>query len=335
MALITAVFAASAATPALASFPGANGRIAFTGNSATPGNRVIYTIEPDGTNQQTVVTSAQDPSWAPDGARLAFTARLDWKIELINPDGSGRASVTNPGCCVALDSDPDWSPDASRIAFGRFFTFKKGSGSALFSIRPDGSDERGLAGGYEPAWSPDGKRIAYVRETVTFEEDEEGNQYEVFDYDIVVLDLETRTSTVLTSGPDLDRHPEWSPDGSQIAFSRAGGVHIMNSDGSGVRRLTDGGSPAWSPDGTKIAFSRDELYTINVEGTGERQITDPGDAVTGTFDADWQPLQGPRPADFKNDAKFCKAERDFWGEDGFRARYGGGANAHGKCVGSN
>ncbi len=68
----------------------------------------------------------------------------------------------------------------------------------------------------------------------------------------------------------------------------------MNTDGSGLRRLTrdpawDGG-PAWSPDGRKIAFTRShaptegrgprefDVYVINVDGSGERNLTD--DAVS-------------------------------------------------------
>ena len=47
---------------------------------------------------------------------------------------------------------------------------------------------------------------------------------------------------------------------------------------------------------------------------------------------DWQPLVGPSRADYKNAATFCKAEQEFLGDGAFRQKYGGGANAHGKCV---
>ena len=54
---------------------------------------------------------------------------------------------------------------------------------------------------------------------------------------------------------------------------------------------------------------------------------------TGT-QPDWQPLVGPQRSDYKNGSKFCKAERDFLGDTAFRQKYGGGANAHGRCVSS-
>ena len=67
--------------------------------------------------------------------------------------------------------------------------------------------------------------------------------------------------TRLTSGADIE--PAWSPDGTQIAFTRfygatQGEIFVMNADGSNQRRLTANANdrnPTWSPDGTKIAFS--------------------------------------------------------------------------------
>jgi hypothetical protein len=45
-----------------------------------------------------------------------------------------------------------------------------------------------------------------------------------------------------------------TPAGSQLAFVRNGGIHLVNSDGTGIVRLTDGPSdcaPSWSPDGLR------------------------------------------------------------------------------------
>jgi TolB protein len=57
--------------------------------------------------------------------------------------------------------------------------------------------------------------------------------------------------------------PAISPDGSQIAFARAGGangIYLINADGSNERRIFSERpglrSPKWSPDGKWIVFSR-------------------------------------------------------------------------------
>jgi TolB protein len=78
----------------------------------------------------------------------------------------------------------------------------------------------------------------------------------------------------------------WSPDGSKIVYSRGTArgseIFLMNADGTGVKRLTDGPGrndlPEWSPDGNKIAFisQRDgnrELYVMNADGTSETRLT--------------------------------------------------------------
>lgn len=72
-----------------------------------------------------------------------------------------------------------------------------------------------------------------------------------------------------------------------IAFvSERGGnpdIYVMNTDGSGLARLTDDPaadiSPAWSPDGTRIAFVSErggsaDIYVMNADGRGLARLTD-------------------------------------------------------------
>ena len=87
-------------------------------------------------------------------------------------------------------------------------------------------------------------------------------------YEIYVMDADGGNQERLTNHPADDFQPDWSPDGTKIAFvsRRDGGasqIHVMDADGKNVIRLTDGRGgkrdPDWSPDGGKIAFSVDDL----------------------------------------------------------------------------
>jgi hypothetical protein len=68
---------------------------------------------------------------------------------------------------------------------------------------------------------------------------------------------------------------------------------------------------------------------MNADGSAQTRLT-----IDPAFDGfpDWQPLVGPNRADYKNAAKFCKAEGESLGAEAFMQKYGGGANAYGKCA---
>ncbi len=77
---------------------------------------------------------------------------------------------------------------------------------------------------------------------------------------IYLYNLVSGELRLLTSGYD----PSFSPDGSKVVFMRGGGadngVYTINVDGSGERKIWGEGeilrSPKWSPDGNWIVFSR-------------------------------------------------------------------------------
>ena len=71
---------------------------------------------------------------------------------------------------------------------------------------------------------------------------------------------------------------------------------------------------------------------MNPDGTNLTRLTN-NVAFDGT--PSWQPLPGPQRSDYKNAAQFCKAVREFLGDEAFTQKYGGGANAYGKCVSQN
>jgi TolB protein len=92
-----------------------------------------------------------------------------------------------------------------------------------------------------------------------------------------------------------DDYPDWSPDGSTIAFTRCPlangscGIFTMRSDGTRVKRLGPPGDdralPAWAPNGKRIAYSRywggvqndqikfAEIYVMSAGGGAARRVT--------------------------------------------------------------
>ena len=65
-------------------------------------------------------------------------------------------------------------------------------------------------------------------------------------------------------------------DGGESLFDKQ--IYVMDSDGSNVQRLTEGGWAAWSPDRQKIAFmsGRDgdpEIYVMDADGSDVQRLT--------------------------------------------------------------
>ncbi|MBM3501973.1 MAG: hypothetical protein FJX74_25240, partial [Armatimonadetes bacterium] len=118
----------------------AAGLIAFSREEAGFGVE-ICTIKPDGT-QFTRLTntngSSGQPSWSPDGNRIAFanTDGGDTEICAINKDGTGFQKLTDN---TANDVSPTWSGDGSRIAFA---SNRAGNVSGVYSMAADGSNQQ-------------------------------------------------------------------------------------------------------------------------------------------------------------------------------------------------
>lgn len=116
--------------------------------------------------------------------------------------------------------------------------------------------------------------------------------------DIYALDIARGRLRHLTSTPEHEFSPAWSPDRTRIAFARnLGGseydVFVMKADGTDVARLTRSPGPderpAWLPDG-RLAFQSVR------DGTGSTYVLDPARRVrpakrilARTSSAEWSP----------------------------------------------
>ena len=83
-----------------------------------------------------------------------------------------------------------------------------------------------------------------------------------------------------------DGDPDWSPDGTQIAFASERGddseIFVSSVDGKDMTQITrndvDDDGPAWSPDGRLIAFESEvrgpwDVWVAEADGNGARRVT--------------------------------------------------------------
>ena len=199
--------------------------------------------DPDGSHRR-VITAATgsltsielaDPTWAPDGRRLAFSLNIrgTFEIFVVNIDGTGLKRLTRNR---VHDVDPAWSPDARSILFGRSVDQFVDGAYFLFSMNADGTLQRRLLRfrSGQPAWSPDGSKIAFASAV-------SGHPA------VYVARADGSDARRLTGGSAQNYAPAWSPDGRRIAFQsdRDGNfeLYTMTIDGGDQRRLTR--SPRW------------------------------------------------------------------------------------------
>ena len=236
--------------------------------------------------------------WSRAGNEIVFA--MGPKVYAVGADGVGLRLVTDASAKVTSLQLPapttsfDVSPSGTEIVYSTCEPMKGWESRArdLFSYEHelalaslDGGQVRRLTENKHfdnhPSWSPDGTRTAFISsgETPGLIQVRD----EVHLYSMAVDGTGVRR---IATGPLVHHPPQWSPDGSRIAYAKFEvdrpladpAIYVVGADGGRAQRLTDAVSgPSWSPDGTRIAYAKADgddvaLYTIGADGSDARRL---------------------------------------------------------------
>jgi len=262
------------------------------------------------------------PTWSPDGSMLAFLASVDGRSQIfVLPMAGGEArQVTSSPTGIQTFS---WRPDGDAFAYAALDEQPTGEGlerfnrsfeiqhnsfletqapmpSHLWVVPSDGGEARRLTSGSwslpvtyppgspppAPSWTPDGRTIAIERRPTAYPGDFDGNT-------IQLVDVATGRMRALTSRTGQEAQPQFSPDGSRIAYWYPRGGERKNNNEIVVTAATGG-------IGRSVTGMLDRhILTAAWMRDGQSLLLGASD---GTRTGVWiQPIDGPaRQLDFGN-----------------------------------
>lgn len=209
-------------------------KLAFVSDRDGQGKKEIWVVNVDGSGLLKLTTNIQlttdgfgpvygwdtNPSWSPDGLRIAFAsgrhALSNTELYVMNSDGTNQTRLTN----VANDDrNPTWSPDSQRLAF---YT-QGGSGTGINIMNVDGTNVVNVThDGFIPAWSPDGTRFAFQRLDPSIEHKSA----------IFIMNVNGTNPVKITNNTFSSNLPAWSPASSAPIPTSTISGHVL--DGNGV-----------------------------------------------------------------------------------------------------
>lgn len=235
------------------------------GGDEAPDKTGLYVVSPDGGEPLRLTTViGEHPDWSPDGRYIVFDGDFGNSIQLVSATGGTPIRIVPESIPVFRGGQPKWSPDGSRIVF------KGGSNLWVLDVATGGFEKVFSEPGIMPianGWSLDGKEIY-----VSLREGPENRNWSIWAVSVTgrenrKLTLETESTyryadlspdgsllavvwcegrscdlwamaatggprVPITSDPDYDDGPSWSPDGRRIAFvsTRSGNFDIWTVD---------------------------------------------------------------------------------------------------------
>ena len=225
---------------------GANGDIAFVRGGS------LYLVSGGST---ALVSGATDPSWSPDGKKLAFS--LGGAIDTCTVSSCVPAQVG-----TATGTEPVWSPDGTKIAFV--------NGGNISTIPAAGGTITPVVAGIDPTWNPsDSTQIAF------------SNSGSIYTCAVASCTV----GAPIASGTQ----PAWSPDGTTIAYESGGTIFVIPAGGGTSNTVATGSAPNWSPHGDSIVYAAAAGIAV-ATGSGSSWTLSPVTLTAGDSTPDRQTI---------------------------------------------
>jgi dipeptidyl aminopeptidase/acylaminoacyl peptidase len=278
--------------------------------------------------------SSSDAAWSPDGRWIAFLSDRPAQIAgspadkrqiyVMPADGGEAQQITKMEKGVSAF---EWSPDSKRIAitaespdtkamkdrkesFGEYHVIHADyEMQHLWLIDLPKTDATGrTAAAGEPKllttgdafsvgnfkFSPDGTRIAFSAQR-------DPDLISIFSEDIYIVSIADGAVKKIVDTPGPDSDPEWSPDGSQIAYTTSNGSKFFFYSNRRIALVgSEGGSPhvlssafdedpdllRWAPEGiyfSGLQKTKSSLFLLDPKTESVKPVETPGTENTSQF----------------------------------------------------
>ena len=228
----------------------------------------MWVVNADGTNQRRLATAADEPMvWSPDSTKITYNGGND-RVWVVDADGTDPLQIVYARCQSWY-----WPADSTKILYVTDEAENRAIPPKLWVVDVDGTNRKRVVDfGRGASFAPDSARVAYIGPLgALWVVDADGTNR---------IQLTTTRSVWVVNSDGSGRQqvssdgrgPQWSPDGTRLAFADSDGYRVLNPDGTVSQSLGGPGSAelTWSPDGTKIAYVSSlssHLVFANADGT--------------------------------------------------------------------